>query len=54
MEEKLSEKDVLSIDAEKNIENHNSVLFQGGYFRPTDHLQQNYYQSPTWICEYFY
>ena len=31
MEEKLSERDVLSIDAEKYIENHNNVLFQGGY-----------------------
>ena len=27
MEEKLSERDVLSIDAEKYIENHNNVLF---------------------------
>ena len=31
MEEKLSERDVLSIDTEKYIENHNNVLFQGGY-----------------------
>ena len=31
MEENLSERDVLSIDAEKYIENHNSILFQGGY-----------------------
>ena len=38
MEEKLSERDVLSIDAEKYIENHNNVLFQGGYSRPTSKL----------------
>ena len=35
MEEKLSERDDLSIDAEKYIENHNNVLFQGGCSRPT-------------------
>ena len=27
MEEKLSERDILSIDAEMYIENHNNVLF---------------------------
>ena len=32
MEEKLSERDVLSIDTEKYIENHN-ILFQAGYSR---------------------
>ena len=34
MEEKLNERDILSIDAEKYIENHNNVLFQGGYSIP--------------------
>ena len=31
MEEKLSERDILSIDAEKYVQNNNNVLFQGGY-----------------------
>ena len=35
MEEKLRERDVLSIDAEKYIENHNNVLFQGGKLATT-------------------
>ena len=37
MEEKLSERDILSIDAEMYIDNHNNVLFQGGYSRLTGH-----------------
>ena len=41
MEEKLSERNVLSIDAEMYIENHNYILFQGGYSRLTGHWQQN-------------
>ena len=36
MVEKLNERDILSIDAEKYIENHNNVLFQGGYISSTD------------------
>ena len=31
MEEMLSERDILSIDAEMYIENDNYILFQGGY-----------------------
>ena len=54
MEEKLSEREILSIGAEKYIDNHNNVLFQGGYSIPTGHKQQNYYQSEISICEYFY
>ena len=30
MEEKLSVRNILSIDAEMYIENHNNILFQGG------------------------
>ena len=37
MKEKLTERDILSIDAEKYIENHNNILFQRGYSRPTGH-----------------
>ena len=37
MEEKLSERDILSIDAEMYIENHSNVLFQAGYSRLTGH-----------------
>ena len=33
MEEKLSEGDIISIDAKMYIENHNNVLLQGGYYR---------------------
>ena len=32
-----NERDILSIDAEKYIENHNNILFQGGYSRLTGH-----------------
>ena len=34
MEEKLNERDIPSIDAEKYIENRNNVRFQGGYSIP--------------------
>ena len=34
---KLNERDSLSIDSEMYIENHNNVLFQGGYSRPMGH-----------------
>ena len=37
MEEAPSERDILSINAEMYIENHNNILFQEGYSRLMGH-----------------